>query len=335
MEQILSQNEVNALLAAVEGGQIETEAEAVPLEEGVVSLDLTSQDRIIRHRMSTLEIINDRFARQFRMTLTNSLRKITEVVVEATSMMKFSEFLSYLPVPSCVNMIRLNPLKGTCLMSIEVKLLYGLLDLFFGGTSQSIPNARVEGRDFTPIEISLIRKITDVFLHDMQQMWEPIYPISAEYIRTEINPQFVVVVPPSEVVINSSFEIEVDQVQGRLNFVIPYATIEPIKQKLQSGIQGEQEEIDTTWAERFAEQLSKSEVEFAVELGRTNVSVKEMIELQKGDVLTLDSYAQDPVNLVVDNRPKYNGNPVVSKSNLAISILDRVKEESMVASENL
>ncbi len=332
MEQILSQSDVNALLSAVEGGQVEQEEQEVFLEGDVAPFDLTSQDRIIRGRLANLEILNDRFSRVFRVSLSNSLRKMVEVSVESTGLMKFSEFLSYLPVPSCINLLKMPPLKGTSLISIEVKLLYGLLDLFFGGTSYFTPHAKVEGRDFTVIELLLIKKILDIFLYDIKQIWEPVFAIYPEYIRTEINPQFVVVVPQTDVVINSSFEVEVEQLRGKINFIIPYSMVEPIKQKLTGGVQSEQIETDDTWQKRLAVHIFDMHSNLIAQLGTSNITIEEFLTMQKGDIIQLDKYADQPLELMVEGSLKAIGQPMIYKNNLALKVTGLVNWDPLISS---
>ena len=201
-EQILSQNEIDALLSAVNEGEIDLDDGIIEAEEElapVVKYDLLSQDRIIRGRMPTLDIINDRFARQFRITLSNSLRKIVQVNVESTSLMKYGEFLNYLPIPSCLNLLKFHPLRGSCIMAFESKLIFAFLNNWFGGATN--PQERIETRDFTAIELMIVKKVIAILLEDLHKAWQPVFPIEGEYIRTEVNPQFLAVVAPSDVVV--------------------------------------------------------------------------------------------------------------------------------------
>jgi len=250
-EQILSQNEIDALLAAVNDGELDLEEEKKEGEEveeaaaAAVKYDLLSQDRIIRGRMPTLDIINDRFARQFRITLSNSLRKILQVNVESTSLMKYGEFLNYLPIPSCLNIVRFHPLRGSCILAVETKLVFAFLNNWFGGSTNA--QERVEGRDFTSIELMIVRKVVTLVMDDLERAWQPVFPIRGEYVRTEINPQFLAVVAPSDVVVLTSFEIEIDNMRGTVQVVIPYSTVEPIRGHLSSGIQSEGSGEDTSW----------------------------------------------------------------------------------------
>ena len=322
-EQILSQTEIDALLSAVNDGKIDVEQEADgPGQDpgvGAVKYDLLSQDRIIRGRMPTLDIINDRFARQFRITLSNSLRKIIQVSVESTSLMKYGEFLNYLPIPSCLNIVRLNPLRGSCILAIEAKLIFAFLNNFFGGATNA--QEKVEGRDFTAIELMIIRKVVNLLLEDLQRAWQPVFPLQGEYLRTEINPQFLAVVPPSDVVVLTSFELEMENLRGTVQVVIPYSTIEPIRQHLSSGIQAENASADSSWHDQIMSHLMDVPVEGQVLLGRTTLSVRELIDLKVGDVITLGQSVDEPLQLSAEGAAKFEVTPAVKAGYLAARIV--------------
>ena len=326
-EQILSQNEIDALLAAVNDGDVsfDDEDEGVEISEAAavaVKYDLLSQDRIIRGRMPTLDIINDRFARQFRITLSNSLRKIIQVNVESTSLMKYGEFLNYLPIPSCLNVVRFSPLRGSCILAVESKLIYAFLNNWFGGATN--PQERVENRDFTAIELMIIRKVIDILLEDIQKAWQPVYPIVGQYLRTEINPQFLAVVAPSDVVVLTSFELEVDGLRGTVQFVIPYGTIEPIRQHLSSGIGGDADPDDTSWKDQICEHLSEVETQSKVVLGKSVITIRELIGLNKGDVVTLNQNRTDPLRMFVEHAHKFSVAPMERAGYLAAEIVREV-----------
>ena len=172
MSQVLSQSEVDALLTAVSDSGAEGGMPDDPTG-GIVQYDLANQDRIIRGRMPTLDIIHDRFIRLFRVTLSNSLRKMANLSVNSTGPLKFSEFMNSLPLPSCLNILRLDPLRGAAVLVIESKLLYALVDSFFGGND--VPYTKIEGKDFTPIEIKIARRVVLSAIDDLEKAWEPVY----------------------------------------------------------------------------------------------------------------------------------------------------------------
>jgi len=323
MNQVLSQNEVDALLSAVSDNRMDTpggEGGGGAGGAGVVQYDLANQDRIIRGRMPTLDIIHDRFIRLFRMTLSNSLRKMANISVNSTGPLKFSEFMNSLPLPSCLNILRLDPLRGAAVMVIESKLLYALVDSFFGGND--VPYTKIEGKDFTQIEIKIARRVVLTAIDDLEKAWEPVYPLKVGYSRTEINPQFVAVVPPSDVVIATTFDVELEKVSGTIKIVIPYATLEPIKSKLSVGFQSEQLEVDFIWINRIKEQIMGTTANLLVKLGGADITVRDLMELEPGDIIQLHSDATLPLDVLVEGLPKFKGIPGLSKGNRAIKITD-------------
>jgi flagellar motor switch protein FliM len=324
MSEVLSQNEVDALLSAVSDNQVESNEPSGGLASGVVQYDLANQDRIIRGRMPTLDIIHDRFIRLFRVTLSNSLRKVANLSVNSTGPLKFSEFMNSLPLPSCLNILRLDPLRGAAVMVIESKLLYALIDSFFGGGE--VPFTKVEGKDFTQIEIKMARRVVLSAIDDLEKAWEPVYPLKIGYSRTEINPQFVAVVPPSDVVIATTFDVELDKISGTIKIVVPYATLEPIKSKLSVGFQSEQLEVDFIWINRIKERILKTESNLLVRLGEAEITAQDLCNLEIGDIIQLNTDATMPLDVLVEGMPKFRGVPGTLKGNRAIKITDSLVE---------
>ncbi|NBQ54024.1 MAG: flagellar motor switch protein FliM [Proteobacteria bacterium] len=321
MNQVLSQSEVDALLSAVSDNRPDgNETGGGEPKSGVMGYDLANQDRIIRGRMPTLDIIHDRFIRLFRVTLSNSLRKMANLSVNSTGPLKFSEFMNSLPLPSCLNILRLEPLRGAAVMVIESKLLYALVDSLFGGND--VPYTKIEGKDFTPIEIKIARRIVMAAIDDLEKAWEPVYPLKIGYSRTEINPQFVAVVPPSDVVIATTFDIELEKVSGTIKIVIPYSTLEPIKSKLSVGFQSEQLEVDFIWINRIKEKIMGTSANVIVRLGDADISVKDLMQLEPGDIIQLSNDATMPLDVLVEGIPKFRGVPGLLKGSRAIKITE-------------
>lgn len=326
MNQVLSQSEVDALLSAVSDNRVDSDdlGGGDALKNGVVQYDLANQDRIIRGRMPTLDIIHDRFIRLFRVTLSNSLRKMANLSVNSTGPLKFSEFMNSLPLPSCLNILRLDPLRGAAVMVIESKLLYALVDSFFGGND--VPYTKIEGKDFTPIEIKIARRVVLSAIDDLEKAWEPVYPLKVGYSRTEINPQFVAVVPPSDVVIATTFDVELEKVSGTIKIVIPYATLEPIKSKLSVGFQSEQLEVDFIWINRIKEQIMQTSANILVKLGDADISMRDLMELAPGDIIQLGTDATLPLDVLVEGIPKFKGIPGLLKGSRAVRITESLFE---------
>lgn len=318
MANILSQEEVDALLRGISGGEIETEAVDLQGPSDVLTYDLTSQDRIIRGRMPTLEMTNEKFARMFRTTLSSLLRKVTSVSAVSTDMVKFGEFLKSLPVPTSMHLFKLDPLRGSALIIVESKIIFLLVDIIFGGSGRNA--FKIEGREFTAIESSIIKKVVLSALGDIERAWKPLVDMTIAYQRSEINPQFIQIVPPTDVVIVSTFEIEVEYSSGTISLCIPYSTLEPLRERLQAGYQSEQLEVDKTWINRFKGGLLASKVDLAASLGSTEISASEVINLKKGDVIQLSQSVTDPIKLYVEGVKKFSGRPVIYKGNQAIQI---------------
>ena len=318
MSQILSQEEVDALLRGVSDGEIETEVDELGDDSGVVPYDLTSQERIIRGRMPTLDIINQRFSRLFRNSLSTALRKVLDVSAVSTDTVKFGEFIKSLPVPASLHIFRIVPLRGFALLVAESKMVFALVDSFFGGSGEA--KMKIEGRDFTAIEQKIIKKVVLMLLQDLEKAWIPIHDVEMAFVRSEVNPQFAAIVPPTDVVVVILFEIEMDQISGTMTVCLPYSTIEPIIGKLKAGFQSDQLEVDLTWVKRLRERLAVAEVDVRVKLGTSTISSDEFTELKEGMVLQLDTDVSGELPVYVGGVEKFRGYPGVVRGNKALKI---------------
>jgi flagellar motor switch protein FliM len=336
MSQVLSQSEVDALLAAVSEGEIaESEGGAAgggggaaggPKDDRiVVAYDLTSQDRIIRGRLPQLDVIYEKFMRSFRVSLSSALRKIATLNHASTDFLKFGEFINTQPMPTCMSVLRFNALRGSVLLVIESKLAYALVDNFFGGADR--PYTKIEGKDFTAIELQIIRKVVDLAIGDLEEAWVSVEKIDCSFVRTEINPQFVGIVPPTDIVIASTFDVELENANGIITLVIPYSTIEPIKQKLASGFQVESDQTDKKlWTSTIMEQLMETEVEMKVDLGETEISVEDLMKLKMGDVISLDQDATGEFDVQIENVKKFKGYYGIHHGSVAVQITRKVEK---------
>ncbi|MBI5178363.1 MAG: flagellar motor switch protein FliM [Nitrospinae bacterium] len=326
MSQVLSQEEVDALLRGVSDGEIETEAEDLGEDSGIVAYDLTSQERIIRGRMPTLDIINQRFSRLFRNSLSSALRKVLDVSAVSTDTVKFGEFIKSLPVPASLHIFRMPPLRGFALLVAESKMVFALVDTFFGGSGEA--KMKIEGRDFTTIEQRIIKNVVLMSLVDLQKAWSPVHPVEMVFVRSEVNPQFAAIVPPTDVVVVILFEIEMDQFSGTLTVCLPYSTIEPIIGKLKAGFQSDQLEVDLAWVRRLRERLAMAEVEVKVKLGETKIASGDFINLKPGDVLTLGTDISDELMVYAGGVGKFKGYPGVVRGNKAIKISEIIPRKT-------
>jgi flagellar motor switch protein FliM len=324
---ILSQEEVDALLRGIAGGDVETAADEAFDPSGVMVYDLASQDRIIRGRMPTFEKTNEKFARVFRSTLSGILRKVISISAMHTDMLRFGEFLKILPVPTSMHLFKIEPLRGTALIIVESKIIFMLVDVIFGGSGKE--SFKVEGREFTAIENNIIKKIVVAALADLEKVWQPLLEIKTSYQRSEVNPQFAQIVSPTEVVVVANFEVEIEYSSGMISMCIPYAMLEPIKEKLQAGFQSEQIDQDQAWSGRFRRNMIDSPVDLSVELGSATVLMKDVLHLKKGDVIPLDQYTSEPLKLSVEGVPKLSCYPGIYKGNQAVRIVGLDKENSL------
>ena len=232
--------------------------------------------------------------------------------------------MNSLPLPSCLNILRLDPLRGAAVMVIESKLLYALVDSFFGGND--VPYTKIEGKDFTQIEIKVARRVVLSAIDDLEKAWEPVYPLKIGYSRTEINPQFVAVVSPSDVVIATTFDVEFEKVSGTIKIVVLYATLEPIKSKLSVGFQSEQLEVDFIWNNRIKEQIMGTPANIMVKLGEATIQMRDLLNLEPGDIIQLETDETLPLNVLVEGIPKFKGIPGLLKGNRAIRVTESLIE---------
>jgi len=283
-DDILSQDEVDALLKGVTG---EPEEEAGGEDvAGVRPYNIAKQERIVRGRMPGLELINERFARLLRIGLFNFVRRSAEISVGPVRVMKYSEFIRNLVVPTNLNLVHIKPLRGTSLFIFDPNLVFLVVDNLFGGDGRF--HMRVEGRDFTPTEQRIIQNMLNVVFEEMQKCWHPIYPVEFEYVRSEMNTQFANIATPSEVVVVTTFNIELGSGGGDFHVCLPYAMIEPIRDLLYSSMQGERLEVDERWTRLLTKQIQVAEVNLVANLGEAPVTLGQILNMQVGDVISLD-----------------------------------------------
>jgi flagellar motor switch protein FliM len=323
MSKILEQDEVDALLRGLSGGDVETETEIPEDDTGVVSFDLANQDRIIRGRMPVLEIVNDRFARLCTNALANTMRKRVDINPISIDMSKFGDFMRSLPVPTSISIFKMDPLRGNALLVVDSRLVFALVENFFGGAGSQ---PKVEGRDFTPIEQAIVERVVKIALANMEESWKPVHEVHVEMVRTEVNPQFAAIVPPSDVVIVVTFEVELENAIGSLIVCLPYATMEPIRSKLHASFQSERLEVDHVWINRFKERLMETPVEMVVRLGRTTISGRQLLYLQEGDIILLDTDEDELLEAEVEGVRKFQGLPGRVKGNKSFKV---IKEEEI------
>ena len=296
-DKFLSQDEIDALLKGVEG---DDESDAPARDEGGVrDYNLATQERIVRGRMATLEIINERFARLLRVELFNFLRRTVEVSVGPVRITKYTDFIRNLVVPTNLNLIHMKPLRGTGVLVLDPTLVFLVVDNMFGGDGRF--HTRVEGRDFTQTEQRIIQRILAIMFDAYSKAWAPVYPVQFEYLRSEMNTQFANIATPNEVVVAITFNIELGPNSGEMHFCVPYSMVEPIKDLLTSPLQGENLGGDKRWVKLMTQQIQAAEVEIVANLATRRMTVADLLELKAGDVIPIN--ISDLVEGQVDNIP--------------------------------
>jgi flagellar motor switch protein FliM len=313
VQDLLSQDEIDALLHGVDDGDIDTSTESEP--GSAKNYDLTSQDRIVRGRMPTLELINERFARYTRVSMFNMLRRTADVSVGGIQIQKFGEYVHTLYVPTSLNMVKFRPLRGTALIILDAKLVFKLVDNFFGGDGR---HAKIEGREFTPTELRVVQMVLNQGFIDLAEAWKAIMPIQFEFVNSEVNPSLANIVSPSEVVVVSTFHVELDGGGGELHITLPYSMVEPIREILDAGLQTDSDEQDDRWVKALREDVLAARVNLECDLVRREITLRDIVSLKAGDVIPIDF--PDFHVLTANGVPMFKTQLGQSRGNLALKI---------------
>jgi flagellar motor switch protein FliM len=319
---LLSQDEIDALLHGVDGGEIETEEDIFDGEAR--AYDFTSQDRIVRGRMPTLEMINERFARYFRTSLFNMLRRSPEISVGGVQMLKFAEYVHSLFVPTSLNLVHIRPLRGTGLFVFDPKLVFIVVDNFFGGSGKFYN--KIEGREFTQTESRIIEMMLQKAFVDMQEAWSPVMKVDFSYQSSEVNPHFANIVSPTEVVVISTFHVELDGGGGDLHVTIPYSMLEPIRELLDAGTVSDRTETDERWTTALKEDIKSADIRMKSTLVEVELTVADVLRMKAGDIIPFEF--PETVTLTTDDDvPVFRGRFGVSQGNNAIRIIEPVQKK--------
>jgi flagellar motor switch protein FliM len=314
-QQILSQDEVDALLQGITGESQKLEQEEAPTT-GVREYDLASQERIVRGRMPTMEVINERFARNIRIGIFNFIRKSPEVAIGGIKVQKFSAFLREIVVPTNFNIVNVKPLRGSGLIVCDPSLVFAVIDALFGGVGKY--HTRIEGRDFSPTELRVILRLIEVITAEYKKAWMGVYPVELEYQRSEMQPQFASIATPSEIVVATSFTLEIGETTGTVHFCIPYSTLEPIRDTLYSTVQGDSSEPDRRWVNLLTHQIQSAEVELVAELAQAGATVEQLLAFKPGDFIELD--LNPMIKAKVSGVPVFDAHYGTSNNKYAIKI---------------
>ena len=318
VQDLLSQDEIDALLHGVDDGLVQTDNASEP--GAVKSYDLTSQDRIVRGRMPTLEMINERFARYTRISMFNLLRRSADVAVGGVQVMKFGEYVHSLYVPTSLNLVKIKPLRGTALFILDAKLVFKLVDNFFGGDGR---HAKIEGREFTPTELRVVRMVLEQAFIDLKEAWQAIMEVNFEYINSEVNPAMANIVGPSEAIVVSTFHIELDGGGGDLHITMPYSMIEPVREMLDAGFQSDLDDQDERWVNALRQDVLDVDVPIGATVARRQLRLRDILHMQPGDII--------PVEMPEEMIMRANGVPAFKvkmgshKGNLALQVIEPIE----------
>lgn len=315
MQDLLSQDEIDALLHGVDDGDIETDSDVDV--DGIRQYDLTSQDRIVRGRMPTLEMINERFARYTRISMFNLLRRTADVSVGGIQIQKFGEYVHTLYVPTSLNMVKFRPLRGTALIILDAKLVFKLVDNFFGGDGR---HAKIEGREFTPTELRVVQMVLDQVFVDLHEAWKAIKLIDFDYVNSEVNPSMANIVSPSEVVVVSTFHVELDGGGGELHITMPYSMVEPIREILDAGLQSDSDDRDERWVYALKEDVMEARVDLECDIVKREIDLRKIVNLKEGDIIPITM--PDFQVVTANGVPMFKANVGQSNSNLALRLVE-------------
>jgi len=322
---VLSQEEIDALLHGVNSGEVATAEDEYRLRDNVARpIDLTAQERIVRGRMPTLEMIANRFNRSFRVSLFNLLRRTVDVTFLGVRMVKFSEYVQTLHTPTSLNLVRMQPLRGMALMVIESRLVFSLVNCYFGGDPRIA--GRLEDRDFTPMEARVIQMTLERVLKDMGEAWAPVMPVEFEYMGSEVNPQFANIVNPAEVVVVTSFGLDVEGARGEIHLTMPYAMVEPIRELLDAGMQSDRTDSDERWTVSIRDEIENAEVELHATLTEFQLSLGRLLALKAGDIVPIE--LPETVSVYAENVPLFTGTLGASSGCNAVQVLQHCNKQA-------
>lgn len=316
-QDLLSQDEIDALLHGADEKPAEDDNRDA---NGVASYDITSQERIVRGRMPTLEMINERFARYTRISLFNMLRRTADVSSGGLQVMKFGEYVHTLYVPTSLNLVKFRPLRSTALFILDAKLVFKLVDNFFGGDGR---HAKIEGREFTPTEIRIVQLMLEQVFVDLTEAWAPVLDLELEYISSEVNPAMANIVSPSEVVVVSTFHIELDGGGGELHITLPYSMIEPVRELLDAGVQSDIDEKDDRWGKSLEQDVKDIDVQLAVNVANRKISLGEVMKFKVGDIIPIEM--PEFVTVRANNVPTFKGKLGVSNEYYSVQVEESLK----------
>lgn len=322
-EKILSQDEIDALLKGVAGGEVHTDPKQAPAPGAIMPFNFGRHDRVVRGRMAALDIIHDRFIKLLTVTFSRAVHRPLAVTIQGIAVVKFETMLDRLPLPSSLIVFKMEPLRGHALLAMDAPLVYLLTDHYFGGMGQT--PVKPEGRDFSQIQQRMIRNIATLALSDLEKAWKGAHPVKTEVLRVESNPQFAMIIAASELIVAVTLSLQLNEEVREFHLCYPYSMLEPIKEKLYAGFMSDEFEVDQHWAQRLRAELHHCPLEVSVELGQALIRVEDLLNFVPGDTILLDKSLGVPVVTSIEGIPKFMGMPGVLKGQQALQVVSVIK----------
>lgn len=317
MEKILTQEEISALVKGIEDGKVEVSGEK-NAGGAAVPYDFFARSPGFQDDWPAMKPANENFCRSLRQGLASVLRKTIQVSLPQAQTMRYGDFIGTQPAPASLHLFRMDPLRGQALLAMEPKLIFSFIDILLGGNGKGAPPP--EGREFTAVEERLIQKIAVQILKALEKAWAPLHPFSLHYLRAEKNPDAAAAAEEADWALLLSFSLEMEQPLGAFVFCLPWALLEPLREKLSGVKKKEAVQADPKWAERLAGRLGNSEVEVVVEFGRGRVKAETLLGLKAGDVLPLNKDPGEPLQARIQGVPKFLGRGGVYGANRAFQV---------------
>jgi flagellar motor switch protein FliM len=325
MDKVLSQDEVDSLLQGITGGKVETETAIPEGDEGIKVYDFREQTGPSTLKLPALGPINERFVGSLKKSLSAVAGWAVNVNLTSTEPVKFNDFCLSLPLPTSLNIFRLEPLRGLALLVLEASLVFSFVESFLGGRGAG--RTKVEGRDFTKIELLIIEKLVKLMLNDLQQAWSEVHEVEMLFVRTEMDPQFAEIVAPSDMAISMKFAIDLENASGFMTLCMPFSTIESIRDKLTFRHHSTGLEVDQRWRKHIEEKIRQLKINMNCTLGMTRIRGRDLLEMKVNDVIQLDQRTNDPIIVSVEGIPKFMGYPGTYNKRRAVRIEERVRRE--------
>ena len=313
-DQVLSQEEINALLSAMNKGEVDLAPEGKG-DAVIEEYRLASQNKIPDSQFDALEQVHDRFAELLDQLLSSTVQGPLEVESESLGAVKYGEYISGFSNPTSLSIFSMEPLIGSAMMVIEPKLVFSLIDCMFGGEGKPLEQIR----EFTLIEQRMIKKFSENVLEKLEEAWSKIHNVNISLKKTETKPEFAHPVNPDEQMMIKEFRIKGPEFVGSIHLCLSYLMLEPIKEKLNSTFQ-QNDGAENAWSHQIQDLLRETPINIIAELGNTIHTIGEILNLKVDDVLHLGTGPEDHVTLTVDGIPKYKGYPGIVKGNRAVEV---------------